>query len=156
MDTPPLERTFTYQLHTLHKLTDRLSQATYLDETGIPLSEGRCLSAVGSFTPLSVNELARRANLNKGQASRAAQSLVDQGLVLKSPSPTDGRGVVLTLTPAGEAVYARVMATVYRRNRDFLACLNARERAQLDALIGRLVDHARQALDQVGATETGD
>jgi len=156
MDTPPLERTFTHQLHSLHKLTDRLSQAAYVQEAGIPLSEGRCLSAVGAFTPLSVNELALRANLNKGQASRAAQALVEQGLVLKSPSLTDGRGVVLTLTPAGEQVYARVMAVVHRRNHDILACLSPKERGQLDALIGRLVDHARLALRQTGAVETGE
>jgi DNA-binding IclR family transcriptional regulator len=48
-----------------------------------------CLSAVGAFAPLSVNDLAQQANLNKGQASRAAQALVDQGLVRKEASTTD-------------------------------------------------------------------
>ncbi len=43
-----------------------------------------------TFAPLSVNDLAQKANLNKGQASRAAQSLVEQGLVVKAASPTDG------------------------------------------------------------------
>lgn len=156
MDTPPLERTFTHQLHSLHKLTDRLSQAAYVQDAGIALSEGRCLSAVGAFTPLSVNELAHRANLNKGQASRAAQALVEQGLVCKVPSPTDGRGVVLTLTPQGEAVYARIMAVVHRRNEHILSCLDKTERQQLDRLIGRLVEHARQALHKAGGSETGD
>ena len=107
-----LDRTFTHRLHTLNKLTDRVSQAAYLQHTGLPLSEGRCLSAIGAFTPLSVNDLAHRANLNKGQASRAAQSLVEQGLVRKAPSPTDGRGVVLTLTPQGERAYQQVVAVV--------------------------------------------
>ena len=55
---PPLDRTFTHQLHTLHKLTDRVSQGAYLQDAGLPLSEGRCLSAIGAFTPLSVNDLA--------------------------------------------------------------------------------------------------
>jgi DNA-binding MarR family transcriptional regulator len=141
-----LDRTFTHRLHTLNKLTDRVSQGAYLQGTGLPLSEGRCLSAIGAFTPLSVNDLAHRANLNKGQASRAAQSLVAQGLVRKAPSPTDGRGVVLTLTPEGEQTYQRVVAVVLQRNRDILACLSAAEQRQLDALLERLVTHARQAL----------
>jgi DNA-binding MarR family transcriptional regulator len=64
--------------------------------------------------------------------------------------------VVLTLTPAGEQVYARVMAVVHRRNHDILACLSPKERGQLDALIGRLVDHARLALSQTGAAEAGE
>jgi hypothetical protein len=70
----PLDRTITHRLHTLSKITDRVSQAAYESDAGIPFSEGRCLAAIGAFSPLSVNDLAQRANLNKGQASRAAQS----------------------------------------------------------------------------------
>lgn len=140
-----LDRTTTHRLHTLHKLTDRLSQAAYLEEAGIALSEGRCLAAVGSFTPLSVNDLAHQANLNKGQASRAAQALVDRGLVRKESSATDGRGVVLTLTAEGEQVWRKVMAVIARRNEEILRCLDAAERRTLDGLLDRLVEHARLA-----------
>ena len=76
-----LDRTLTYRLHLLHKLADIESQRAYVAGAGLSMSDGRCLTAVGTFAPLSVNELAKKANLNKGQASRAAQSLVDQGLV---------------------------------------------------------------------------
>lgn len=140
-----LDRTTTHRLHTLHKLTDRVSQAAYLEEAGIALSEGRCLAAVGSFTPLSVNDLARLANLNKGQASRAAQALVDRGLVRKESSTTDGRGVVLTLTTEGKQVWRKVMAVIARRNEEILRCLDAAERRTLDGLLDRLVEQARLA-----------
>ncbi len=140
-----LAGTVTHRLHTLAKLTDRVSQAAYLAEVGLPLGEGRCLSAIGSFRPLSVNDLAARANLNKGQASRAAQSLVEQGLVRKQASATDGRGVQLTLTAPGERAWRRIVDMVERRNAEVVACLNPAERAQLDRLLDRLVAHARQA-----------
>lgn len=149
----PLDRTATHRLHMLQKLTDRVSQAAYLEEAGIALSEGRCLAAVGSFTPLSVNDLARQANLNKGQASRAAQALVERGLVRKTSSTTDGRGVVLTLTPEGERVWRKVMAVITRRNEEILACLNAEERRTLDRLLDRLVEHARQAAGNAPAAD---
>lgn len=138
-----LARTVTHRLHTLAKLTDRVSAPVYLAEAGLPLGEGRCLSAIGSFRPLSVGELAAQANLNKGQASRAAQSLVDQGLVKKEASASDARGVVLTLTPRGEAVWLRIVALVERRNAEIVACLSEAEREQLDRLLDRLVAHAR-------------
>ena len=140
-----LDRTVTHRLHTLYKLTDRVSQAAYLADAGLPLSEGRCLSAVGAFAPLSVNDLAQQANLNKGQASRAAQALVDQGLVRKEASTTDGRGVVLALTAKGERAWHRVMAVIERRNAEIVGCLDAAERRQLDRLLDRLVEHARVA-----------
>lgn len=138
-----LERTVTHRLHLLQKLTDRASQAAYLDQAGLPLSEGRCLSAVGSFSPLSVKDLAARANLDKAQASRAAQSLVDQGLVLKQPSEVDGRVVVLTLTADGQAAWRRVMKVVRDRNAEIVDCLSSEERQGLGALLDRMIAHAR-------------
>lgn len=137
-----LDRTVTHRLHTLSKLTDRVSQAAYRQEAGIPLNEGRCLSAVGAFAPLSVNDLARLANLTKGQASRAAQTLVDQGLVDKQVSALDGRGVVLKLTPRGQQTWRRARAVIKRRNEEVVACLDEAERRQFDRLLDKLVAHA--------------
>ena len=145
-----LAGTFTHRLHTLSKLTDRATQAAYLADAEIPFSEGRCLAAIGAFSPLSVKDLAFRANLNKAQASRAAQTLVDQGLVRKEASATDGRGVVLTMTAKGKRVWQRLMSVIERRNVEILSCLNAAERQELDRLIDRLVAHARVAADGTG------
>jgi DNA-binding MarR family transcriptional regulator len=152
-DSVLLERTFTHRLHTLSKLTDRATQTAYLVDAGIPFSEGRCLAAIGAFSPLSVKDLAYRANLDKGQASRAAQSLVDQGLVFKQASATDGRSVVLTLAPAGKQVCERLMRVIGRRNDEIVSCLNAADRAQLDHLLDRLVEHARLAFGDSRDTE---
>lgn len=145
-----LDRSVTHRLHTLSKLTDRVSQAAYEADAGISISEGRCLAAIGAFSPLSVNDLAQRANLDKGQASRAAQRLVDQGLVRKAASATDGRGVVLTLTAKGRRACQRVMRVVENRNAEIVSCLRATEQAQLNHLLDRLLAHARLALQPQG------
>jgi DNA-binding MarR family transcriptional regulator len=138
-----LDRTLTYRLHLLHKLTDLESQRAYVAGAGLSMSDGRCLTAVGTFAPLSVNDLAQKANLNKGQASRAAQSLVEQGLVVKAASPTDGRGVVLTMTPKGKAAWQRAMQVVGRRNQDIFGVLSEAEREQLSDFFDRLIETAR-------------
>lgn len=148
----PLDRTLTYRLHQLHKLTDADSQSAYPEQTGLSMSDGRCLTTIGTFEPLSVKELAEKANLNKGQASRAAQALVDQGLVLKADHPGDGRGVVLTLRPAGRKVFERAMAMVAQRNQDIFGCLNAKEQASLSAMFDRLIAHARPGVATNGGT----
>ena len=142
-----LDRTITHRLHTLSKITDRVTQAAYESDAGIPFSEGRCLAAIGAFSPLSVNDLAQRANLNKGQASRAAQSLVDQGLVRKEASTTDGRGVVLTLTAKGERIWQRLMQVIEGRNAEIVSCLDAVELRQFSLLLDRLVQHARNSAE---------
>ena len=141
-----LGRTVTHRLHMLQKLTDRVSQQAYLDKTGMPLGEGRCLAAVGTFSPLSVSDLAVRANLDKAQASRAAQALLDQGLVSKEASAVDGRGVVLSLTSDGAQVWRRLMKVIRDRNDEIVACLTPDERETLDKLLDRLVEHAKASL----------
>jgi DNA-binding MarR family transcriptional regulator len=138
-----LERTLTYRLHQFHKLTDADSQSIYPKRTGLSMSDGRCLITIGTFEPLSVKELAEKANLNKGQASRAAQALVDQGLVLKADHPGDGRGVVLTLTPAGHKIFKRAMDMVTQRNEEIFGCLSDKEQASLSSMFDRLIAHAR-------------
>ena len=141
--TQALDRTLTYRLHQLHKLTDADSQAAYPEQTGLTMSDGRCLVTIGTFEPVSVKVLAEKANLNKGQASRAAQALVDQGLVVKDDHPEDGRGVVLTLTATGRKVFKRAMDMVAQRNTQIFGCLSDKEQATLSAMLDRLIAHAR-------------
>ena len=76
MATPDLDRFLTYRLHRIAKISDRDSAAAYQAELGLSLSEGRCLAAVGQFEPASVKDIARLANLDKANASRAADALV--------------------------------------------------------------------------------
>ena len=140
---PSLERTLTYRMHLLHKLTDQESQRLYPLEVGLALSDGRCLAAVGSFEPLSVNRLAQLANLNKGQASRAAQFLVEQGLVAKGDTEGDARGVELTLTPQGRKAWRKTMDFIHRRNDEIFGGISPQERRLIGDLFDRLIANNR-------------
>lgn len=138
-----LDRTLTHRLHTLHKLTDIATARAYESELGLSLSDSRCLAAIGALAgdagSMSVNDLARHANLNKSQASRAAQSLIDQGLVSKSDNALDGRGVALTLTRRGKTMHERCMALIELRNAEIFGVLSAHQRAVLGDLLDEVV-----------------
>lgn len=141
--TPPALQDFlTWRLHRLAKLTDRQSSDAYAQVFGLGVGEARCLAAIGQFAPLSVKDLAAQANLDKAQASRAAQMLVERDLVLKAASNTDARAVVLTLTRTGRPLWKRVMRLIEQRNEDIFDCLSNAERRQLEALMDRLIAHA--------------
>src|SRR5690606_41246171 len=122
---PALERFMTCRLHVVNKVSDRNTNSAYLDACGLPLGEARGLAAIGRFAPLSVNDLARAANLNKGQASRSAQALVERGLVRKETRESDARGVLLTPTAEGPARYETIGAPIAPRNAGPLGCLGA-------------------------------
>lgn len=142
VDPPALDRFLSYRLHQVGKLTDRASSDAYAAAFGLPVGEARCLAAIGHFDSVSVVELAARANLHKGPASRAAQALVERGLVSKQANEADARGVVLKLTPDGRKLWSRMIALIGRRNEEIFGCLSRAERKQLGAMLDRLIEHA--------------
>lgn len=138
-----LDRTLSFRLHLVNKLTDKSSADAYAHEFDLPIGQARCLAAIGRFAPLSVVDLAARSNLDKAQASRASQALVDRGLVAKRPSESDARSVVLSLTPRGRKLWAAVMELITQRNNEIFGCLTPAERKELGRMLDRLIEHAR-------------
>lgn len=149
--TPPLEQFLTYRLHLVNKLTDKHSSDAYAKELGLGVGEARCLAAIGnaltndasSKKSLSINELAAGSNLNKAQASRAAQALVARGLAHKGGHETDGRGVAVSLTDAGLTLWQQVMQLIAQRNASIFSCLSEAEKAQLGNMLDKIAQHAR-------------
>ena len=138
---PALERFLTYRLHVVNKIADRDSAQAYAERCRLPIGEARCLAAIGRYAPLSVNDLALAANLNKGQASRCAQALTDAGLVRKSVSPEDGRGVVLSPTARGLTRYRQIVAVMQERNDEVFGCLSEREQKALSQMLDKVLAH---------------
>ena len=136
-----LDRFASYRLHLIAKLSDKATATAYMDNLGLTLSEGRCLAAMGQFEPLSVQDLARMSNLNKANASRASDTLASRGLVTKSANQADGRGIVLTLTPAGRALWGRTMRLIQARNEDIFGCLTREEMSMLNQTLDKIVKH---------------
>lgn len=136
-----LDRQFTYRLHLLSKASDVQSNRLYKERCGLSLPEARSLTAIGSFEPLSINDLADFANLNKGQASRAAQAMVDSGYVRKTVHPEDARGVLLTLTAQGRRKFEQVMQLILERNRDIFSCLSETEREAFSRILDKVIQH---------------
>jgi len=141
IQVPALERFLTYRLHVVNKIADRDSAQAYADRCRLPIGEARCLAAIGRYGSLSVNDLAVAANLNKGQASRCAQALTDAGLVRKSVSPEDGRGVVLSPTARGLTRYRQIIGVMEERNKDVFGCLSEREQKALSQMLDKVLSH---------------
>jgi DNA-binding MarR family transcriptional regulator len=135
-----IEGLFTYRLHILKKQTDRAINEAFSNELGLSLSEARVLLGAGSFGPQSVSDLGRVSNLDRSQASRATDVLLRKGLIAKASHATDGRGVVVTLTPLGRSTFRRAAAIAKRCNETILATLAPAEQRTLSALLGKLID----------------
>jgi DNA-binding MarR family transcriptional regulator len=84
-------------------------------------------------------ELARHANLDKSQASRAAEALIKQGLVKRDTSAEDGRVVLVSLTPEGRALYRKVMPIARKWNGDLFDCLDAKEQLAFGEALDKII-----------------
>jgi DNA-binding MarR family transcriptional regulator len=137
-----LEQFLTYRMHVLNKLSDRGISERYQTKLGITLPEARVIASVGSFGPFSIMELAKHANLDKSQASRAAEALIQRGLVARAPSAEDGRSVVISLTPEGRALFRKVMPIARKWNADLFACLDEAQAQALGQALDQVIAHA--------------
>ncbi|WNC88186.1 MarR family transcriptional regulator [Paraburkholderia sp. FT54] len=134
-----LEQFLTYRLHVLNKLAERGISERYQDRLGVTLPEARVIASVGSFGPFSIMELARHANLDKSQASRAAEALIKQGLVKREASADDGRVVLVSLTPEGRALYRKVMPIARKWNGDLFDCLDEQEKLAFSLALDKII-----------------
>jgi len=90
-------------------------------------------------------ELATHLELDKSSMTGLVSRAEKRGLVLRSPSPHDGRGVLVSLTPAGRALTDRCAAEIGRRLAALTAPLDDDERRELTRLVTTLTAPGRPA-----------
>ena len=134
----------------LHVLSRVSRLARHLDlargfafaEHGLEGWEFDVLSALrraGAPYQLSPGQLVQQTMVTSGTMTNRVDRLTHRGLVQRSPDPSDRRGVIVALTPAGRAVVDSAMADLLHRERDLLAELPAGERDDLADLLRRLL-----------------
>jgi DNA-binding MarR family transcriptional regulator len=106
------------------------------EATGLSFGRVRALKRLIE-KPLTLGELARAMSTDAPAATVAVNALVKQGLVVRTPHPTNGRVKLVSLTPAGRAMVARVKAIVEKAPAPF-AGLSARELSVLERALERL------------------
>jgi DNA-binding MarR family transcriptional regulator len=80
-----------------------------LEPLGVTAAQAEVLAVLRDEPgPLSVREIGQRLVCEGGSPSRLVATVVDHGLARRTPSPSDGRAVELTLTPAGRVAAERV------------------------------------------------
>jgi len=88
--------------------------------------------------PQNVSALAARLNLDGSTVTRQVSALQRDGLIVRAPDPTDGRGTVISPTPAGLQRMAAVQAARTRLYGDMLAEWSTEDRATLATLLSRI------------------
>ncbi|HEY3712055.1 MAG TPA: MarR family transcriptional regulator [Amycolatopsis sp.] len=113
-----------------------------LSETGaehdLSIVQIRLLGVLRDRRP-GMLELGSHLGLDKSSMTGLVGRAEKRGLVQRSPSPHDGRAVLVSLTPLGRQLMQRCAAVVGRRITELTEPLTATQRAQLTQLAGALV-----------------
>ena len=149
-----------FRLHMLSNVSERLIESRYRRKFGLRMVEVGIIAEVGASGPLSFKNTYIQTDLDKGNASRLAARLLENGLLEKRDDPADQRSFYLTLTPAGEKLYGELYADAFARNQQWMAVLPKKQRDVFLSCLNLLTHHTRKLLQQElqasGATETSD
>ena len=99
----------------------------------------RALRLTGAPYRLSPGQLAERSKLSSGAMTNRLDRLEEAGLVKRLPDPADRRALEVELTPAGREMWDRFIELQAAKESQIAATLDAREQAQLNDLLRRLM-----------------
>jgi DNA-binding MarR family transcriptional regulator len=137
-----LEQFLPYRLSVLTNVVSGAIATTYQRRFGLGIPEWRVIAVLASRPGLSAAEVATCTRMDAVAVSRAVTRLSRAGRLRRSLSPEDRRRSVLRLSPAGQSVYRRIAPLALDYERELLACLDAREIAALDTIVGKLTARA--------------
>ena len=115
----------------------------FLRETGSSGLQPRYVGAmyvVGLNPGVTPSQMSAALGLDAVHTALLLNALEERGLVVRNPSPTDGRSRVVHLTAAGRKAFAKLQVVAERVEREFVAgALTPQETAQLISLMSRLL-----------------
>ncbi len=139
-----LARFFPYRLAVLSETVSRAIAGVYSARFDLSRDEWRVLAALGESGTMNTQAALLFTTLDKVQASRAVHRMEGKGLIRREEDAADRRNRILRLTPAGRALYRRIVPVVKSREAFLLEGFDETERAALDRVIERLLARARE------------
>lgn len=112
-----------------------------LRREGISLPDWRVLAALRERDGQRLTELACRTSIEISTLSRLVGSLETSGLVTRDRDSEDARAIAIRLSPAGEALTARLTPSAETLERTAMAGLTEADARQIKAILHRIYDN---------------
>ena len=124
----------------LHEQFSRLTRRLRTMELPEGMTSERlsALSVIEKRGPISVTALADQEMVRPATMSRMVRALVEDGLVKRSEDKTDGRGVLVSVTPKGRRAYQRAQEQRLSHFAEVLDSLSAEQLAAMRNLTSAL------------------
>jgi len=113
-----------------------------LDLFGLTINEFNALCALRRAGPphrLSPKDVGVSLLFSSGGLTKLLERLESRGLVAREPDPNDGRGVLVSLTPAGKELQEQAMAAHQANEEELVTPLTVSQREALNDLLRDLL-----------------
>ncbi|MBJ6120803.1 MarR family winged helix-turn-helix transcriptional regulator [Sphingomonas mollis] len=153
MTTLALDDFIPYRLSFTSNLVSDTIARTYEALFGLTIPEWRLVAVVAETGGITQGMIGARTRMDKVTVSRAAIALVDRGLLARVANPQDRRSHLLSLTAAGETLYAAVAPKAIDLERRIFASFPADEVAGFVAMLRRIDAVTLALVDEAGRVE---
>lgn len=123
---------------------------------GLPRPEYVVIYSLGLRDGVTARDISISYGFPKNSLSRAVNGLERKGLVERKAHPTDGRSLVIRLTPAGRRLFEETLPRFVESQEAMLRVLSPAERETLSVLLARIVLGTFEAPDADGAEIRGE
>lgn len=96
---------------------------------------------------LAAKDISDATGRPQNTVSDGVRKLLRRGLVRRKPNSSDGRSMLLSLSPKGRALYRAMLPRLQDQEERIFGALNRAERKQLDRLLHKLV-HSIQLITE--------
>lgn len=111
--------------------------ATYRTSHQLKTPEWRLLAVLAEDGALTPQSIGQRTRMDKVTVSRAAMTLIERGLLRRTPNSADQRSHLLSLTASGQSAYREVAPEALAVEARIFEGFTPEERQTLSALLNR-------------------
>jgi len=102
----------------------------------------------GAGRPLTPTEIGERTLLSSATMTAVLDALERQGWIRRTPNPDDRRSLLIEITREGREVADTFIPGLHKVERRVLSILSPRERAQLLAMLGKVLATVNELADE--------
>ncbi len=124
-----------YRILLLARMLERQTQRLLMEQFALSLAEWRLLAIACAMGPCTASDIGGAGGIDRAEISRALRKLEPKGLLVREADPNHGKRLIISATPAGVELRARVVAERRRHFRELMRDIPSEERAVLDNAI---------------------
>ena len=114
-----------------------------LGAKGVTAAEWVMMRTLYGKDPMPPSHVAGELGMTRGAITKLADRLINKSLIVRKADSDDGRAQTLALTPRGSGLVPELAALADQNDAEFFGGLSRAERATLERLLKRLVEHGR-------------